>query len=173
VKAQVALGVIAALALVACGHVDQGATESPTEGRTDQSSIESPKEGLADFLECMRQIQHDYEPADTPAALAAESDAVVTGTIVALRPGQSYAALWKTSVLEVRVAYACPPAAASCVGPPPLGGPARLASWSERKCASKRPGRAESAFAELTYVGRRLPRAPRGTTSRWAQSQWI
>jgi hypothetical protein len=103
VKAQVALGVIAALALVACGHVDQGATESPTEGRTDQSSIESPKEGLADFLECMRQIQHDYEPADTPAALAAESDAVVTGTIVALRPGQSYAALWKTSVLEVRV----------------------------------------------------------------------
>jgi hypothetical protein len=49
----------------------------------------------------------------------------------------------------------------------------REASKLERKCASKRPGRAESAFAELTYVGRRLPRAPRGTTSRWAQSQWI
>lgn len=57
----------------------------------------------------MRQITYDYEPAHTPTALAAEADAVVTGTIVALRPGQSYAPApdsspdWTTSVLEVRV----------------------------------------------------------------------
>ena len=99
---------MAALALAACGHVDQGATESPTERLTAQSSIDSPKEGLADFLDCMRQIQYDYEPADTPAALAAEADAVVMGTMVALRPGQ-YAPSprsspdWATSVLEVSV----------------------------------------------------------------------
>jgi hypothetical protein len=95
VKAQVALGVVAALALAACGHADQGATASP-------------QESLADFLDCMQQIQYEYDPADTPAALAAEADAVVTGTIVALRPGQSYAPApnsspdWTTSVLEVR-----------------------------------------------------------------------
>ena len=70
---------------------------------------EAPKEGLADFLDCMRQIAYDYEPADTPAALAAEADAVVTGTIVALRPGQTYAPApnggpdTTTSVLEVKV----------------------------------------------------------------------
>jgi hypothetical protein len=95
VKGQVALGLVAALALAACGHADQGATES--------------QEGLADFLYCMQQIQYEYDPVDTPAALAAEADAVVAGTIVALRPGQSYAPApdsspdWTTAVLEVRV----------------------------------------------------------------------
>jgi hypothetical protein len=109
VKAQVALGVVAALALAACGQVDRGSTGPPTEGPAGQGSTASSKEGLAAFLYCMQQIQYDYQPADTPAALAAEADAVVTGTIVALRPGQSYASApdsgpdWTTSVIEVRV----------------------------------------------------------------------
>lgn len=108
-KAQFALGVVAALVLAACGHIDEGATQSPAEGLTDQSSVESPKEGLAGFLYCMQQIQYDYEPADSPAALAAEADLVVTGTIVALRRGQSYAPTPNsspevmTSVFEVRI----------------------------------------------------------------------
>jgi hypothetical protein len=106
VKARVALGVVAALALAACGHVDRGSTGPPTEGPAGQGSTASSNEGLAAFLYCMQQIQYDYQPADTPAALAAEADAVVTGTIVALRPGQSYGTApddWTTSVLEVRV----------------------------------------------------------------------
>lgn len=95
-RLQLLLGIVVALALAACTQVDRGLSEAS-------------KKGLADFLDCMRQIAYDYEPADTPAALAAEADAVVTGTIVALRPGQSYAPApnggpdTTTSVLEVKV----------------------------------------------------------------------
>jgi hypothetical protein len=99
VKAQVALGFVAVLALAACGSVDRRSSESPTEG-LDQGASASPQEGLASFLDCMQQIQYDYQPADTPAGLGAEADAVVTGAIVALRPGQSYAPAPDSSRLD-------------------------------------------------------------------------
>jgi hypothetical protein len=64
---------------------------------------------LKSFVAEMRDTRFDYQPADTPAALADQADAVFTGTIVAVRPGQSYAPTpasqpeLATSVLEVRV----------------------------------------------------------------------
>jgi hypothetical protein len=57
----------------------------------------------------MRQYEYDYEPAATPADLAKRADVVVTGAIVAVAPGQSYApapgdeAVIATSVLEIKV----------------------------------------------------------------------
>jgi hypothetical protein len=64
---------------------------------------------LSDSLANVHRIESDYEPVDTPAALARRVDAVVTGTIVAVSPGQSYAPTREseteiaTSVLEVKV----------------------------------------------------------------------
>lgn len=97
------LGFVLALALGACAQNDEKSPVSANE--TGQPSGAA----LADFLAEMRKTVYDYEPADTPAALAAEADAVVTGTIAAVSPGQSYAetsedpAEVATSVLEVRV----------------------------------------------------------------------
>lgn len=93
-KARAVLGLAAALALVACAQVDEG----PATGQS-----------FADFLACMRQVAYDYEPTDTPAALAQQADAVVTGTIVDMKAGQSYApspeseADIATFALEVKV----------------------------------------------------------------------
>lgn len=61
------------------------------------------------FLASMRQAGFDYEPADTPAELAGRVDAVVTGTIVDVKPGQFYTEGpgrrpdVATSVIEVEV----------------------------------------------------------------------
>ncbi len=64
---------------------------------------------FADFLACMRQVVYDYEPAETPAQLMRQADAVVTGTIVEMKAGRSYAStpasrdLDGVFVLEVKV----------------------------------------------------------------------
>lgn len=97
------LGTVVALALAACTLADQDSSVSASrEGQPSRRS-------LADFLACIRQATYDYEPAATPAALAEQADAVVTGAIVDVNPGQSYAPLPEseaeivTSVLEVKV----------------------------------------------------------------------
>jgi hypothetical protein len=102
-KIRVVLGLAVALALAACTQVDEGASESPSqEGR-------ATRQNFVDFLACMRQVTLDYEPADTPTHLARQADAVVTGTIVDMKAGQSYAlsperrAHGATFVLEVKV----------------------------------------------------------------------
>jgi hypothetical protein len=79
------VGLAAALALGACANADEGGPESPI--REDPPTGQS----LADFLGCMRQVVYDYQPADTPAQLARQADAVVTGTIADMKAGQSYA----------------------------------------------------------------------------------
>ena len=91
------LGLAAALTLVACGQVDERLPERA--GEEERPSGES----LADFLACARQFTVDYEPADTPAALARKADVVVTGTMVDVRPGEPYAPHVPLSVLEVKV----------------------------------------------------------------------
>ncbi|MGH3012357.1 MAG: hypothetical protein ACRDMY_11065 [Gaiellaceae bacterium] len=64
---------------------------------------------FADFLACMRQVVYDYEPAETPAQFMRQAGAVVTGTIVEMKAGRSYAStpasrdLDAVSVLEVKV----------------------------------------------------------------------
>lgn len=96
-KRLVLLTVAFGLALSACTSADQ------------HSLVPPGRDALADFSAYMRQFDYDYEPANTPADLAKQADAVVTGTIVAVTPGQSYApvlgsrALIATSVLEVKV----------------------------------------------------------------------
>jgi hypothetical protein len=99
---RVVLGLAVALALAACGQVKEGPSESPGQpSPTGQS--------FADFLACMRQVTYDYQPAETPAHLARQADAVVAGTIVDMKAGQSYAATSEsefdvaTFVLEVEV----------------------------------------------------------------------
>jgi hypothetical protein len=63
----------------------------------------------AGFVREMRRVQYDYEPADTPAVLAQWAETVVTGTIVGVKPGPSYAdgpdaePATATSLIEVRV----------------------------------------------------------------------
>jgi hypothetical protein len=93
------LGLAVALALGACANANEG---RPSQQRppTGQS--------FADFLGCMRQVTYDYEPADSPAHLARQADAVVTGTIADMKAGQSYAPSPEsradgTFVLEVKV----------------------------------------------------------------------
>ena len=100
---RVVLGLAVALALSACTQLDEGASESPSqEGR-------ATRQNFADFLACMRQVTFDYEPADTTAGLARQAEAVVAGTIVDMKAGQSYALTPEsrqdaTFVLEVKVA---------------------------------------------------------------------
>ena len=85
------LGLALALALAACGQVERGVPEAVgEEGRSNRS------QSLAEFLACARQWTLDYEPAETPADLAREADAVVTGTMVAVKRDTA-------SVLEVKV----------------------------------------------------------------------
>lgn len=63
----------------------------------------------ADFIRLGRLVGFDYQPAATPLDLAREVELVVTGTIVGVQPGQSYAptpeaeAAIATSVLQVKV----------------------------------------------------------------------
>jgi hypothetical protein len=91
VSARLLLGFSIALALAACGQVERGAPEAAgKEGRSSGS------QSLAEFLGCARQWTADYEPAETPADLAREADAVVAGTMVAVKRDT-------TSVLEVKV----------------------------------------------------------------------
>ena len=97
------LGFAVALALAGCGQANESASES--------LSRPSPPTGqsFADFLRCMRQVVYDYEPVETPKHLARQADAVVAGTIVDMKAGQSYAATAEsefdeaTFVLEVKV----------------------------------------------------------------------
>lgn len=69
----------------------------------------STREITPAFLFFMGQFKNDRSPFATPADLAAAADAVVVGTIVAVRPGQSSAPAVEsdpvvaTSVLEVKV----------------------------------------------------------------------
>jgi hypothetical protein len=77
----------------------------------DDGSVRSPNlpDGYAAFKTYVRQFQFDYEPAETPVDLAKEVDSVVTGTIVSVQVGQSYAPApdseptIATSVIEVKV----------------------------------------------------------------------
>ena len=93
---RVVLALAVVLVLAGCTQVYEGAPESSSQS-------------FADFLACMRQVTYDYEPVDTPADLARQADAVVTGTIVDIKAGQSYArtpdsrARDGTLVLEVMV----------------------------------------------------------------------
>lgn len=97
------LGLVVALVLGTYTPGDQRSAMRASEERQSSGGR------LADFLEEMRRSHADYEPAATPADLAARVDAVVTGTIVGVKPGQSYAptpeseAEIATSVLEVKV----------------------------------------------------------------------
>jgi hypothetical protein len=74
------------------------------------SDTPAPEPATREFIATMRHmVVSDYEPAATPAVLAARVDAVVRGTIVGVEPGQSYAptpesdAVIATSVIEVAV----------------------------------------------------------------------
>jgi hypothetical protein len=96
------LALAVALALTACTQVDENSSGLQSqESRATGQSFDG-------FLACMQQVAYDYEPADTPAHLARQADAVVTGTIVDMKPGQSYAPTPDdranaTFVLEVKV----------------------------------------------------------------------
>lgn len=87
------------LAVVAGGCTDGG-----------RASLRTPdRQALDSFTAHVRLFRFDYEPAGTPSDLARQADVVVTGTIVDVRAGQSYAptaqsrAVFATSVLEVKV----------------------------------------------------------------------
>jgi hypothetical protein len=89
--------IVFGLLSLACSETSQGTSQSRGHGP------------LRAFLGEMRASDFDYEPADTPADLARQADVVVTGSIVDVRPGQSYAengsekAVVATSVLWVQV----------------------------------------------------------------------
>lgn len=77
------------LALGACTQSDGGALES---GQGAVAGAQESAQGtFAKFVNSVRQTRFDYEPVGTPSALAKQADAVVTGTIVDVNPGQSYA----------------------------------------------------------------------------------
>jgi len=73
---------------------------------TDRSPSSEESRQFVDF---MRRTTYDYEPLDSPSALAKQAQAVVTGTIVDVKIGQSYSpvpdgkAETVTSVIEVKV----------------------------------------------------------------------
>jgi hypothetical protein len=89
------------MGLVACspGEPETSSSRDPvaaTNGAPETSISSLNRVPLADhvsteFLRYIRLIEGDYEPAETPADLAREADAVITGTIVDVEPGQSYA----------------------------------------------------------------------------------
>lgn len=96
-KRRVMLVLVIGLAFTGCS----GATHDAERSATGES--------VADFVAYVRLFQHDYQPAPTPMDLAALSDIVVSGTILAAERGQSYAptsdseAVIATSMIEVSV----------------------------------------------------------------------
>lgn len=92
-----------AAGLAACSQPSSDGSEA--NRRIEASSLRS----LGRFLELVRHSLYDYDPVPTPSALLGQADVVVTGTIVDVKPGQSYAdepggpPNHETSVLEIEV----------------------------------------------------------------------
>lgn len=102
-RARLLLAAILLVGVSACGG-PQGPPATASEGADTSATGD-----VQAFVAAMQVASNDYEPAESPAALALDSDLVVVGTIAGVQRGQSYAPLpgvnpeVVTSVLEIEV----------------------------------------------------------------------
>ena len=103
-KKLTSLSVVIMLGAVGCGS-DAG---KPSDGITRDLAAPTSR-NVSRFIADAHRIVYDYEPAESPSVLGSWADAVVTGTIVEVNDGQSYALKGSsepesvTSVLEIKV----------------------------------------------------------------------